>query len=167
MKKVDVFYQGERAAQVEHCEIGADEPIATLKAALAAKHGASGDELLFLEDGDEPLDETVRISSLAGPRGIKVHLHRCRHVEVTVHFGEKSAARKFAPSATIARVKRWAAEEEFHMTKDEASEHVLQITGTHDRPRPGTHLGTLTSCPRCSASFDLVPDVRVNGASAE
>ena len=42
-------------------------------------------------------------------------------------------------------------------------EHVLQIAGTKDRPDPGTHLGTITSCPACKIGFDLVPNERVNG----
>ena len=40
---------------------------------------------------------------------------------------------------------------------------MLQIAGTHDRPAPGTHLGTLAACPECCFAFDLVPDERVNG----
>jgi hypothetical protein len=53
------------------------------------------------------------------------------------------------------------------MTPEEASEHVLQILGTQDRPSPGTHLGALTKCPHCRLAFDLVPDQRVNGASGD
>jgi hypothetical protein len=49
------------------------------------------------------------------------------------------------------------------MTPQEAGEHVLQITGTKDRPDPGTHLGTLAACPDCRLAFDLVPNERVNG----
>ena len=50
------------------------------------------------------------------------------------------------------------------MTEEEAGEHVLQIAGTQDRPPPGAHIGTLTSCPACRVHFDLVPDERINGA---
>ena len=52
------------------------------------------------------------------------------------------------------------------MTEEEAGEHVLQIVGTQDRPPPGAHIGTLTSCPTCRVHFDLVPDERINGAPA-
>jgi hypothetical protein len=51
------------------------------------------------------------------------------------------------------------------MTEEEAGEHLLQIAGTTDRPTPGTHIGTLTSCPDCRVRFDLVPDERVNGSA--
>ena len=72
-----------------------------------------------------------------------------------------------ALATTVARVKHWAAQRKFNMSPEEASEHVLQIKGSHDRPAPGTHLGTLAACPQCAVAFDLVPDQRVNGASTE
>ena len=53
------------------------------------------------------------------------------------------------------------------MSEDEAGEHVLQIAGTHDRPAPGTHIGSLTNDKADSLSFDLVPDERVNGAARD
>jgi len=61
-------------------------------------------------------------------------------------------------------VKQWAAVTKFKMTEAEASEYVLQIVGTHDRPAPGTRLGTLAKFPYCQVAFSLVPDQRVNGA---
>ena len=96
-----------------------------------------------------------------------MHVHRCRHVEVTVSFNGETVRHHFGPGSTVARVKHWAAVHKFKMTEAEAGEHVLQITGTHDRPAPGTHLGSLVSCPKCAIAFDLVPDQRINGASAK
>ena len=64
----------------------------------------------------------------------------------------------------MARVKRWAAERKFGMSDEEAGEHVLQIAGTHERPAPGTHIGTLANRQSCTLAFDLVADERVNGA---
>jgi hypothetical protein len=63
----------------------------------------------------------------------------------------------------VGRVKQWAAVHKFHMSEAEAGEHVLQIAGTHDRPAPSTHIGTLTAYPECRLHFSLVPDQRVNG----
>jgi hypothetical protein len=62
-------------------------------------------------------------------------------------------------------VKRWAAEHKFGMSEEEAGEHVLQIAGGHDRPAPGTHIGSLTDSKACGLAFDLVADERVNGAA--
>ena len=49
------------------------------------------------------------------------------------------------------------------MSKEEAGEHVLQISGTHERPNPGTHIGALRMVGCHTLAFDLVPDQRVNG----
>jgi hypothetical protein len=53
-----------------------------------------------------------------------------------------------APSATIAKVKKWAAERKFGMSEEEEGEHALQITGTHERPAPNIHIGSLVSHPQ-------------------
>src|SRR5208283_2602218 len=116
---------------------------------IVEKHGLENDVLLFLENSEEPLDELLVITSHAGQTGINAHLHRCRHIEVAVTFVNETVHHRFSPGATIARVKHWAAEDKFRMTEDEASEHVLQIAGTQDRPAPGTHLGALAACPEC------------------
>jgi hypothetical protein len=84
---------------------------------------------------------------------------------VTVTFNGETAELRFPPSATVARVKSWAAERKFGMSDEEAGEHVLQIAGSHDRPAPGTHVGALTDGKVCGLAFDLVADERVNGAS--
>ena len=96
--------------------------------------------------------------------GLKVHLHSLRQLKVTVTFNGKTIERLFGPGATVARVKRWAAEHEFGMSEEEAGEHVLQIAGKHDRPAPGTHIGALRDGKVRALAFDLVPDERVNGA---
>jgi len=167
MTSIDIFYQGEGLREIEHIEVGPEQTLSSVKALILEKHGLQGDVLIFLEDSDEPLDEAVAVRQQAGPTGLKVHLHRCRHIEVDVRFNNETARHRFGPGATIARVKRWAAEHKFGMTPEEASEHVLQILGTQDRPSPGTHLGALTKCPDCRLVFDLVPDQRVNGASGD
>jgi hypothetical protein len=163
MTQIDVFYQGEAVRDIEHLELGPDHTFATLKAMLIERHGLAAETLIFLEDSDEPLNELLLVSEHVGQVGLKIHVHRCRHVEVAVTFNNETVHHRFGPGTTVARVKRWAAEHKFKMSPEEASEHVLQIKGTHDRPAPGTHLGTLATCPKCEVAFDLVPDQRVNG----
>ena len=165
MKTIDLFYQGDGLAEIEHLESAADASIADLKARFVEKHGCAPDTLLFLEDEDEPLDDAQLAEALAAGKGLKLHLNRCRQIAVSVFFNGETVDRKFAPSATVARVKRWAAERKFGMTKEEAGEHVLQIVGTHERPAPGTHIGAIAQRKTCAVAFDLVADERVNGAS--
>jgi hypothetical protein len=164
MKTIDVFYQGDSIRETEYIEVSANENFGAVKKALAGKHGLAADVLLFLEDSDEPVDELLIVREHAGPAGIKAHVHHCRHVEVAVTFNGETVHHRFGPGTTVGRVKRWAAEQKFGMSEEEASEHVLQLADTQERPAPGTHLGTLSTCPNCRVAFDLVPDQRVNGS---
>ncbi|UJR83677.1 hypothetical protein [Sandaracinus amylolyticus] len=165
MNDIDIFYQVEGVPEIQHISAPPDETLGALKARITAKHGISDDASLFAEDDDGDVDETKTVGAIATPAGVKVHLHRCRRVCVTVAFAGRMIEHKFGPGATVARVKRWAAQQ-LGMSKEDAGEHVLQISGTHDRPTPSTHIGTLAKCPACRVAFDLVPDERVNGGSA-
>lgn len=163
MKNINVFYQGEGVTALEHVEIGDHETFGTLRDVLAKKHGLAGDACLFIEDEAEPIADDAPIASKAGRAGVKVHIHRCRAIQVTVHFKDKSVHDKFAPGATVARVKRWAAIRKFGMTEEEASDHHLQLAGTTVQPDPGTHIGTLVTSGKCTIEFDLVSTPKVNG----
>lgn len=165
MKSIDIFYQAEGIGEIQHREVEPGATFGGLKAELIEKHGLDRDSLIFIEDHDEAVEATMLVRDRAAAAGIKVHVHRCRQVAVTVTFNGETVDGRFGPGATVARVKRWAAEERFGMTKDEAGEHMLQIVGTHDRPAANVHIGTLASCPTCRLAFHLVPDERVNGAS--
>ncbi len=163
MNSIDVFYQGEGIQEIAHAEVGTEDTFAAFRAILAERHKLGGDVLIFIEDGDEPVDDTVPVRQHAGAAGIKAHVHRCHHVKAGVTFNGETVHHEFRPGTTVARMKLWAAERKFGMSAEEASEHVLQIAGTHDRPTPGTHLGALATCPQCHVAFDLIPDERVNG----
>ena len=164
MASIDIFYQGEGLREIEHIEIDESQTFRNLKTLLVKKHGLESAVLVFLEDADEPIGEDAILREHSGGAGIKAHLHRCRKIDASVTFNAKTVQHRFAPGTTVARVKRWAAQDKFGMTPEEASEHVLQIAGTQNRPAPGTHLGALTSAPNCRLAFDLVPDQRVNGS---
>lgn len=164
MTTIPVFYQAENLGRIEHATFSLDATLADVLADIRTKHGTDAAALLFIEDAEEPAELTARLRDLAGPKGLKVHVHRCRRIEVGVTFNGTTKEHKFAPSATVARAKRWATEKAFPMSPEEAAEHSLQITGSMDRPSPGTHLGTLAAHPHCQVRFDLVPNERVNGA---
>jgi hypothetical protein len=164
MSSIPVFYQAENVARVEHANFSSDATLAEVLAAIRTKHGTDAAAVLFLEDGDEPAELRTLLRDIAGPKGVKVHAHRCLRIEVSVTFNA-TKEHVFAPGATVARVKRWATEKAFPMSPEEAGEHVLQLSGTTERPSPGTHLGTLAHHPHCRVRFDLVPNERVNGAA--
>ena len=165
MDTVDLFYQCEGIREIQHVEVDCDATFATVKDKLIDKHGLGADACLFLEDKDDPVSENEKVIDCVTGTVIKVHLNRCRVVEICVSFNGRTVEHGFGPSATIARVKCWAAEGEFGMEPTDASEYALQIVGTHERPTPGTHIGTLVHCLACSLGFDLAPDERVNGST--
>ena len=165
MKDIDIFYQVEGVPEIQHISAPPDETLAALKTRIKAKHGIGDEASLFTEDDDGDVDETKTVGAIATPTGVKVHLHRCRRVFVTVAFAGRVLEHNFGPGTTVARIKHRAAQE-LGMSKQDAGEHVLQLSGTHDRPTPSTHIGTLARCPACRIAFDLVPDERVNGGSA-
>jgi hypothetical protein len=167
MKTIQIFYQREGAAGVEHLEFPSDRPLAEVLRTIAAKHGGGADLVLFLEECDEPAELSTETGKEAKSGSLKVHVHRCRHIDVAVTFNNRTVKHDFAPSATIARIKRWAAEKQFGMTPEEAGEHALQLVAAGERPAPGVHVGSLASHPASRVAFDLVPNERENGPYAD
>ena len=100
MKFIDLFYQGEGVGEISHIELELDATFALLKSRLTEKHQIPVEALLFLEDEDDPIDESVLVKDRATAKGLKIHIHRCRHVEVSVMFNVEKVERRFPPSAT-------------------------------------------------------------------
>src|SRR5258707_6902657 len=125
METIDIFYQGHGLREIEHIEVERNHTVAVVKDILIKKHGWETDTLIYLEEIETPLEEQRVMIELCGAAGAHLHLHRCRHVEVGVTFGGETVHHRFAPSATVARVKTWAAVSKFGMTEEEAGEHVL------------------------------------------
>ena len=165
MKTLDLFFQGEGLGEIQHLSVESDATFGAIKAQLIDKYNVPTDALLFAEDVDEPLVDDAHAVDRAGAVGLKLHFNRCSKVEVLTTFNGETVRCHFAPSATVGRIKKWGAEFKFKMSDEEAGEHVLQISGTHNRPAPGTHIGVLSPPGACEVKFDLVPDERVNGAT--
>ena len=164
MEQLTVFYQGEGLESIEVVEIEREMTVAVLRELLGNKHGWPLETVLFAEDVDDELDVAVLVREFEIQAGTKIHAHRCRKIDVSVSYNGVSLPYVYAPSATIARVKRHAAIEGFHLSEEAAAEHVLQIKGSTVQPAPGTHIGALVRHPECRIAFDLIPKHRVQGA---
>jgi hypothetical protein len=171
MRPIDIFVQGGEIAEVL---VGRAAPIHSLAEVLANLERPVPQEdglLIFVEDMHAPLDPETIVEELlplsANDEAIiaplRLHVSRCRHVEVSVRFNGERANRRFAPGATIGRIHHWAARRAFGLSPRDAAEHVLQIHGTQTRPDRDVHIGTLTSGTTCAVAFDLVPRKRVEG----
>lgn len=144
---------------------------------LEVAHGTTGDSLkneilkiipgevnhkelfVFLEDDDDD-DPLSKLESVT--EGLRLHVHRQKGIEVTVRYGGNDVKRTLRPSATIARVKRWATHD-LGISASDAAELMLQVSGTTSRPDSDVHIGTLVHAPARTLQFDLVPSPRING----
>lgn len=169
MKTVDVLLQSHGLPDIVVLEA---KPTDTL-AEIVSKFDLPGEKegrLVFLEDIDGVIDGHAVIEELlplppdddaVGP--LRVHVSHCRHVKASVRYNAETETRLFTPSATVERVRRWAARRAFHLSPRDAAEHVLQLQGTTTRPDRDVHVGTLTHGHACDVAFDLVPCQRVEG----
>jgi len=162
--KSKIYLQSEFLSDMILVEVDENANHETVRAACLAAlpaEGRGGEILLFEEDVEGgPVQHGM--GEFRKEHGVRLHAHRCLQVEVTVQFNGRVAKRKFAPSATIGRIKAWAGKD-FGMSPEDIAEHVLQIAGTTIQPDPDQHVGVFAKHPQCAVTFDLVPAHRING----
>lgn len=118
-----------------------------------------------IEDGVDrhgPVDPTRTLHEVDLRRHRHVHVHRCRHVAVEVHFLGTTKRHRFSPATTVAVATAWA-RKKFLLDPASAAEYVLQLCNSTDQPRADKHLGELVSAALCSLCFDLVKEVTPQG----
>ena len=166
MEKIEVFLQAEGIKDILLVEVAKSGTVRDLLlvATERGKHLGNVEvpPMVFIEDMEEILELDDLLENVGIHHRAHVHIHRCQHIEVTVNFNGKKVSKTFPPSATVGRVKKWATKD-FGMSEKDASEHVLQISGTRNSLDEDIHIGTLVTHPACHISFDLVPKVRIEG----
>ena len=168
MSQREVFLQGEDQAEIVLVKIPTNATVADLLVAAQAQgiHVASGADgsVALLEDTEEALDLGLTLDAAGITHRGRVHVHRCRRVAVTVNYNVDQKTESFPPSATVARVKKWAVSKRgFGLADIDATEHLLQVCGSTTRPDEDAHIGTLVRVPNCALCFDLVAKQRVEG----
>ena len=160
MSTLKLFLQFSGHRPVELVEASAEAPARTVLDTAVALGAPAGGEL-FVADRDAPLDPDKSLHAQGVKDKDRVHVHTCRQIQVTLSFAGDTKHHPFRPSATIAEVKAWFVDK-LHMSPVDATEHVLQITGTSERPDPDTQIGALVSSA-CALDLTLVPVKRVEG----
>jgi hypothetical protein len=163
--KIELFIQGEAVREVTLIRVPQDAIVRDIIKAVNEQCGIEAREdniNVVIEDNDDeiPLDTTLKEVGIRNRH--RLHLHRCRRVEVSVNFNSVTKVESFSPGATIAKIKRWA-DDTFELKGIDATEHALQICGTNKRPDLDVHVGSLVQHPQCQICFDLVPKKRVEG----
>jgi hypothetical protein len=162
--KTRVYVQSEFLSDVKLVEVNDDTTIEDLKKACLSvlPPEANGVDLrLFAEDEGEETNAT-HVKHLKKPHGVRVHLHRCKKVDVAVRFAGRTESREFQPATTIGHIRQWAGHK-LGMQPNDIAEHVLQLAGSTTQPDIDVHVGTLAKGPACAVEFDLVPAHRING----
>jgi hypothetical protein len=162
---IELFVQGEGIGEVALIRVPRDATVREVIVKTRAECGIEVQEeeiIALIEDGDEEIVLDAKLIEVGISHRHRIHFHRCRQVEVSVNFNGATKKRPFVPSATIAKIKRWA-DDEFGLKGVDATEHALQICGTDKRPDLDVHLGALVQYPHCEICFDLVPKKRVEG----
>lgn len=164
MASISLFLQFEGSRRIELIQVdseatGREVIDAAVRLGFQGKPGE--DAHVFRPDDEEPLELDLPLSKQKIRDKHRVHVHRCRKVEVTLHFNDIEEHMSFPPATTVDHVKKRFVKA-IHMSPVDATEHVLQICGSTDRPAPDTQIGSLvTGC--CTLCFGLVPIKRVEG----
>jgi hypothetical protein len=162
MSQLKLFLQFEGHRPVELIQVSEAAVIADVLAAAASLGAEVEDAFVFLEFEEAPLTHDKPLLGQGVRDKARVHVHRCKRIRVALNFpNEPETHHEFAPSATVAQVKAWYVDK-LKMPPVDATDHVLQLAGTKDRPDPDVQVGALVH-GSCEVSFTLVPIKRVEG----
>jgi hypothetical protein len=161
MPKIEVFLQAEGSRRIELIELDAEAPVREIIASSGLRDELREGANVFGPDGEAPLDPDATLRAAGVGHRDRIHVNRCRQVAVTIHFNDITEELRFPPSTTVDRVKRRFVQK-IRMSDVDATEHVLQLCSSDDRPEPDNQIGSLVSgC--CTLCFNLVPIKRIEG----
>ena len=109
MSKIQLFLQFEGSRGVELIQLDSEASVAdvleaAVKLGFPEKHRA--DAHVFGSDDETPLKPDVALSKQGICDKHRVHVHRCRKVEVTLHFNELTEVMQFPTANTVDHVKK-------------------------------------------------------------
>jgi len=163
---IEVIVEGEGLAEIETIQIPQGSVAKEIVVAVAGKSGFPAEEgLLFIEDVEEPVDLTIIVTEETA--GGKIHhVHRARHIAVTVHYNGQSKEKRFPPSARIQRVLDWAVSKEgFNIDPTIAPELELALHDQKTALPKNAHIGRYVKHPHHCLELDIIRGIVPNGAA--
>ncbi len=162
--EIDVLVEGEGLADVETVRLPHGAQVRELIAVVARKGGYPAEEaLLFVEDGDEPLDLAVLVVDERMGERIH-HVHRARQIEVTVFYMAGQKSKTFRPATRVQQVLDWAVGPNgFKIDPSIAPEMELAIHGQTTPLPKNAHIGRFVHHPEHKLALDLIRGVVPNG----
>jgi hypothetical protein len=131
---------------------------------LAKKTGIEVEQaILFIEDGDEPLNLDLVITEEAA-RDVH-HVHRARRIKVLVYYQNDAKEKAFPPSTRVQVVLDWAVGPEgFKIDPTIAPEMELALHGETTELRKQAHIGRYVRHPHHELALDLIRGIVPNGS---
>lgn len=130
-------------------------------AIIATKAGGLEEAVeIFLEDAEEPLNEELVLAENLAASFSPLHVATHGKIAVTVHYNGRDIHREFRPSATVARVIRWAISPEGFNLEGDPSDFELKHDG--EVAPPDMHLGQIAHGHK-RLKFELVFKVKPQG----
>jgi hypothetical protein len=120
-----------------------------------------GDDLIFLDDDEEPIDVDLTLAQAISGRGkhhqhYDVHKHPCRWITAHVSYGDATQTLQVAPSSRIETVRRRALDM-FGLTTEIATTLVLRVSDTGTYLRHSDHVSDLVGREPCRLDLNLIP----------
>lgn len=163
MSTIAVFVQIHGKPDLHELELAEAATLGELQTALEGLGiKVDAESLVFIDEAEDHLGghHHDRLPDLK--HGCRVHFSRCKKIETTIHYLDKTAKHAFAPGRRVRAVKAWAVDH-FKLNPKDAAEHVLQLCNSTARPASDTPLHQLVHGYECAVCFDLVPEKRVEG----
>jgi hypothetical protein len=162
---MEIYVLGIGIPEVKDRVVEPDQKVSDLLQDVA-KLGFPADALIealvFIDDRDEPVSHSSTLGDAGVREGCRVHIHTCRHIEVSCNYSGQTKKEKFSPTARVRRVKD-AFARHFEIDPHDIGSFTLLICGSHSEPDENTQIGTLTTYPKCELCFDLVKRENVQG----
>lgn len=163
-KTLHIYIQVEGEKTPRLVEISSNSRIKDVLAPLVEQGVSIGDDIvMFVEDDDDELPQDGALCDHGIGHRHRLHAHSCRKIEVRVSLNGTTHHHVFAPSARMAKVKKWAIQTFEKEGFESVDEMALEIVGTKEQPESDVHIGTLVKKSHCALAFNLVGKPFVQG----
>jgi hypothetical protein len=159
-----IIVDGEGLTDVEVIVVPQGSTGRELVLEVVKKIGIDAEEaILFIEDGDEPLELDLVLREDAA--GKVHHVHRARRIEVLVRYQNATKEKSFSPSTRVQKVLDWAVGPEgFKIDPAIAPEMELALHGETTELPKQAHIGRYVRHPHHELTLDLIRGIVPNGS---
>lgn len=160
-QKVEILFAAEGHVHHFGVNVGPHITVGEFLAAAAAESGMVELVEVFVEDSDEPLASALLLVEQLPASFAPLHVGTRGTIKTTVEYNNRKVVREFRPSATIARIIRWAIGPEGLNLEGNPADFQIKHGGKVVPPT--THLGQISRGEK-AVHLHLVFKVKPQGA---